>query len=169
MTLAFAQLAADSSKRPAMNHDLLESVTRMCVAIVAGGLIGWDRQRSGRPAGLRTHMLVALGAGLIVSIPPGGGLAEVSRAVQGVAAGIGFLCAGEILHHGRDGHERVKGLTSAASLWVTAAVGMVASVGSWRFVAIGTIGTLFILIAMRPVERALVKENAEPTTPSDPR
>jgi putative Mg2+ transporter-C (MgtC) family protein len=151
-----------------MTHDWLESIVRMCVAIVAGGLIGWDRQRSGRPAGLRTHMLVALGAGLIVSIA-GDGPGDVSRGVQGVAAGIGFLCAGEILHHGRDGHERVKGLTSAASLWVTAAIGMVAAVGSWRFVAIGTIGTLFILIAMRPVERALVKEDAEPLPPTDPR
>jgi putative Mg2+ transporter-C (MgtC) family protein len=152
-----------------MNHDLLESIIRMCVAVVAGGLIGWDRQRSGRPAGLRTHMLVALGAGLIVSIA-GDGPGDVSRGVQGVAAGIGFLCAGEILHHGRDGHERVKGLTSAASLWVTAAIGMVAAVGSWRYVAIGTIGTLIILIAMRPVEHVLVKESGgEPPATIEPR
>ncbi|HVV50316.1 MAG TPA: MgtC/SapB family protein [Polyangia bacterium] len=74
-----------------------------------------------------------------------------------MAAGIGFLCAGEIIHWGRQGHERVKGLTSAASLWVTAAIGMVAAVGSWRHVAVGTGGTLIILIAMRPVERALVQ------------
>lgn len=152
-----------------MNKDCLETIVRMCVAVVAGGLIGWDRQRGGQPAGLRTHMLVALGAGLIVSIPPGGGLAEVSRAVQGVAAGIGFLCAGEIIHWGQQGHERVKGLTSAASLWVTAAIGMVSAVGSWRHVAIGTIGTLVILIAMRPVERVLVKQAIEPAAPPEPR
>ena len=88
----------------------------MAVAMAAGGLIGWDRERTGQPAGLRTHMLVALGAGLIVSIPLGGGEADVSRAVQGVATGIGFLCAGEIIHWGQQGHERVRGLTSAASL-----------------------------------------------------
>ena len=152
-----------------MTKDWLETVVRMCVAVLAAGLIGWDRQRGGQPAGLRTHMLVALGAGLIVSIPPGGGLAEVSRAVQGVAAGIGFLCAGEIIHWGQRGHERVKGLTSAASLWVTAAIGMVSAVGSWRHVAIGTIGTLVILIAMRPVERALVKGAIEPAVPPEPR
>lgn len=152
-----------------MTHDWLESIARMCVAVVSGGLIGWDRQRGGQPAGLRTHMLVALGAGLIVSIPPGGGLAEVSRAVQGVAAGIGFLCAGEIIHWGSQGHERVKGLTSAASLWVTAAVGMVSAVGSWRYVTIGTIGTLFILIVMRPVERALVKEDVGQAVPPEVR
>ena len=152
-----------------MTKDLLETIVRMCVAVLAGGLIGWDRQRGGQPAGLRTHMLVALGAGLMVSIPPGGGLAEVSRVVQGVAAGIGFLCAGEIIHWGHQGHERVKGLTSAASLWVTAAIGMVSAVGSWRHVAIGTIGTLIILIAMRPVERVLVKEVIEPAVPPQPR
>ncbi|HLK88949.1 MAG TPA: MgtC/SapB family protein [Polyangia bacterium] len=140
----------------------------MVVAVAAGGLIGWDRQRAGQPAGLRTHMLVALGAGLVVSIPPGGGLAEVSRAVQGVAAGIGFLCAGEILHLGAQGHERVRGLTSAASLWVTAAVGMVSSVGSWRFVLIGTIGTLFILIVMRPIELFLCPPPS-PAPPDSPR
>jgi putative Mg2+ transporter-C (MgtC) family protein len=147
-----------------MTHDLLESIARMSVAVVAGGLIGWDRQRGGQPAGLRTHMLVALGAGLIVSIA-GDGPGDVSRGVQGVAAGIGFLCAGEIIHWGRQGHERVKGLTSAASLWVTASVGMVAAVGSWRYVAIGTVGTLVILIVMRPVERVLVKPELGPAPP----
>jgi putative Mg2+ transporter-C (MgtC) family protein len=151
-----------------MMNDCLESIGRMVVAIVAGGLIGWDRQRGGQPAGLRTHMLVALGAGLIVSIP-GDGPGDVSRAVQGVAAGIGFLCAGEIIHWGRQGHERVKGLTSAASLWVTAAIGMVSAVGSWRYVAIGTVGTLVILIGMRPVERVLVKEQGEPAAPPESR
>ena len=63
----------------------------------------------------------------------------------------------------------MKGLTSAASLWVTAAVGMVSAVGSWRFVAIGTIGTLVILIAMRPVERVLVKQDVGQAAPPEAR
>jgi putative Mg2+ transporter-C (MgtC) family protein len=142
-----------------MTGDWLETLFRMSVAVVASGLIGWDRQRSGQPAGLRTHMLVGLGAALMVSIPLGDGMADASRAVQGVATGIGFLCAGDILHHVRDGSERVKGLTSAASLWVTAAIGMVAAIGAWRHLVIGTIGTLLILIVMRPVERFLVKSH----------
>ena len=140
-----------------MTGDWVETLLRMTVAVVASGLIGWDRQRSGQPAGLRTHMLVGLGAALMVSIPLGSGMADASRAVQGVATGIGFLCAGDILHHVRDGNERVKGLTSAASLWVTAAIGMVAAVGAWRHLVIGTIGTLLILVVMRPVERFLVR------------
>jgi putative Mg2+ transporter-C (MgtC) family protein len=63
----------------------------------------------------------------------------------------------DILHHVRDGNERVKGLTSAASLWVTAAIGMVAAVGAWRHLIVGTVGTLLILVVMRPVERFLVR------------
>ncbi|HTB60019.1 MAG TPA: MgtC/SapB family protein [Polyangia bacterium] len=149
-----------------MVGDWGETVLRMTVAMVASGLIGWDRQRGGRPAGLRTHMLVGLGAALVVSIPLGGGMADASRAVQGVATGIGFLCAGDILHHVRDGNERVKGLTSSAALWVSAALGMVAAVGAWRHVVIGTVGTLVILIGMRPVERFLVKEH--PPAPEPP-
>lgn len=151
-----------------MTGDWRETLLRMTVAIVASGLIGWDRQRGGRPAGLRTHMLVGLGAALMVSIPPGGGSADASRAVQGVATGIGFLCAGDILHHVRDGNERVKGLTSAAALWVTAAIGMVAALAAWRLVVIGTIGTLLILIVMRPVERFLVRTHV-PTPEPVPR
>jgi putative Mg2+ transporter-C (MgtC) family protein len=148
-----------------MTGDWLETIVRMTVAIVASGLIGWDRQRGGQVAGLRTHMLVGLGAALVVSIPLGG-TADTSRAVQGVATGIGFLCAGDILHqHGQGGTERVKGLTSAASLWVTAALGMVAAVGAWRHVVIGTIGTLLILIVMRPVERFLIRNHPLPDVP----
>ena len=153
-----------------MTGDWSETLVRMTVAVVASGLIGWDRYRTGQPAGLRTHMLVGLGAALMVSIPLGSGMADASRAVQGVATGIGFLCAGDILHHVHDGNERVKGLTSAASLWVTAAIGMVAAVGDWRHLVIGTIGTLLILIVMRPVERVLVRRHVptpEPTPPPD--
>jgi len=144
----------------------LETLIRMTMAVVASGLIGWDRHRSGQPAGLRTHMLVGLGAALMVSIPLGSGMADASRAVQGVATGIGFLCAGDILHQVRDGNERVKGLTSAASLWVTAAIGMVAAVGAWRHLIIGTIGTLLILIVMHPVERYLVKSHLSVPEPA---
>ncbi len=149
-----------------MTNEWLETIARMGAAILAGGLIGWDRQVGGRPAGLRTHMLVALGAALIVSIPLSAGLADSSRAVQGVATGIGFLCAGDILHQVRDGQERVKGLTSSAALWVTAAIGMVAASGTWRHVVVGTVGTLLILTAMKPLEKRLMKraEAVEKTT-----
>ena len=140
-----------------MSNAWLETALRMGAAVLAGGIIGYDRQMGGRPAGLRTHMLVGLGAALIVSIPISAGLADSSHAVQGVATGIGFLCAGDILHHVRDGQERVKGLTSSAALWVTAAIGMVAAAGTWRHVVIGTVGTMIILIGVKPLEKRLMK------------
>jgi putative Mg2+ transporter-C (MgtC) family protein len=151
-----------------MTNAWLETTLRMGAAVLAGGLIGLDRQVGGKPAGLRTHMLVALGAALIVSIPLSAGLVDSSRAVQGVATGIGFLCAGDILHQVREGRERVKGLTSSAALWVTAAIGMVAASGTWRHVVVGTVGTLLILIAVKPLEKRLMKRaEAEETAVGD--
>ena len=103
-----------------------ELIVRLVCATLAGAVIGWNRHRAGKPAGIGTHALVALGAALFVVIPAGAGRDHVdalSRAIQGVAAGVGFLGAGEIF---RDpGQEnRVHGLTSAAALWVTAALGL---------------------------------------------
>jgi len=100
---------------------------RLLFAAVAGGVIGWNRHRAGKPAGTGTHALVALGAGLFVSIPAGFGADHVdalSRAIQGVAAGLGFLGAGEIFRDAVPG-SHVTGLTSAAALWVTGALGIV--------------------------------------------
>ena len=134
-----------------MWHAWIEILLRLGTAVVAGGAIGWERQRAGRPAGLRTHMLVCLGAAMAVLLP-GGDTAAMSRVAQGVVTGIGFVCAGEILHRMRDGHEHVKGLTSAASLWVTAVIGIVAAYGRWPLVAVGTVFTLLILTVARRFE-----------------
>ena len=135
-----------------MRNDWLETFLRLGAAVIAGGAVGWERQLGGRPAGLRTHMLVSLGAALVVLIPLSSGFSDTTRVIQGVATGIGFLCAGDILHQVRDGHERVKGLTSAAALWVTAAIGMVAASGLWPIVVVGTALTLLILTVFRWVE-----------------
>jgi putative Mg2+ transporter-C (MgtC) family protein len=126
---------------------------RLSVALVASGAIGLNRELGGRPAGLRTHMLVGMGAALVVmSIGAIGSSGDISRVMQGVVTGIGFLCAGEILHRFRDGHEHVKGLTSAASLWVTAALGMSAGLGQWRTVTVATVLTLVVLTVLRRFE-----------------
>jgi putative Mg2+ transporter-C (MgtC) family protein len=136
-----------------MSPEWLHDLSRLAAALVAGGAIGLDRQLGGRPAGLRTHMLVAVGSALVVlMIASVGSSADVSRVIQGVLTGIGFLCAGEILHRMRDGHEHVKGLTSAASLWVTAAIGMASGLGLWRLVASGSALTLIVLIVIRRFE-----------------
>ncbi len=132
---------------------------RLGVAVIIGGLIGWNRQIAGKPAGLRTHMLVSLGAALIVLIPvqanPAHSADGLSRAIQGVATGIGFLGAGEILHRQsvKSNQETVKGLTSAAALWTTAALGMISGCGLWATGLIGTVLVLLILTVAKHLEK----------------
>lgn len=132
---------------------------RLGVAVIIGGLIGWNRQIAGKPAGLRTHMLVSLGAALIVLIPvqvsPGNSADGLSRTIQGVATGIGFLGAGEILHRPsvKSNQETVKGLTSAAAIWTTSALGMVSGCGLWSTALIGTVLVLLILTVAKHLEK----------------
>jgi putative Mg2+ transporter-C (MgtC) family protein len=129
-----------------MTSEWLEPALRLGVAALAGGVIGWEREARGRPAGLRTHTLVSLGAAIVVSTLTGGSPDATSHVVQGVATGVGVLCAGEILHHaGKTGEEVVTGLTSAVSLWVTAALGMAAALARWPLVVFGGVTTLLTL------------------------
>src|SRR6266542_2845012 len=97
---------------------------RLLIAMLLGGLLGYEREREGKAAGLRTHMLVALGAALFILVPLEGGatIDHASRVMQGIVAGIGFLGAGIIIH--LPAEKRVKGLTTAAGIWLTAAVGL---------------------------------------------
>jgi putative Mg2+ transporter-C (MgtC) family protein len=138
---------------------------RLGVALLAGAVIGWDRQRLGKAAGMRTHMLVSLGAAVLVLVPLGLGAGgdAVSRAIQGVATGVGFLGAGEILHHLRQdgGKATVKGLTSAAATWLTAALGIAAGCGLWRTLALASGATMLILTLVKPLERALFRKPHE--------
>lgn len=102
---------------------------RLVTAALLGGLLGAERESEGKAAGLRTHMLVALGAALFVIAPYQAGLSEgdLGRIIQGVAAGIGFIGAGTILK--LTDREEIQGLTTAASIWLTAAIGIAAAVG----------------------------------------
>jgi putative Mg2+ transporter-C (MgtC) family protein len=115
---------------------LIRMTLRMLVAMLLGGLLGYEREQTGKAAGLRTHILVSMGAALFVLAPLEAGMptAEVSRIVQGVAAGIGFIGAGAILK--RERPEEIKGLTTAAGLWTTAAVGMGAGLGRYGVAAL---------------------------------
>ena len=134
---------------------------RLGVALASGAAIGWDRQRSGKAAGIRTHMLVSLGACLFVLVPAAVGDPQaVSRGIQGVATGSGFLGGGVILHHMRqDEHNAaIKGLTSAAALWLTAALGIVASCGLWRMVVLAVGAAMLVLTAGKPLERLLFRK-----------
>jgi putative Mg2+ transporter-C (MgtC) family protein len=128
---------------------------RLLIAALFGGLVGFERLRDGKAAGLRMHMLVALGAALFTVIPMEAGMskADMSRVIQGVATGVGFLGAGTILKIS-DQH-KIEGLTSAASIWLTAAAGMAVGAG-WLWPATFAIFmTWLILYGMRRAEHAL--------------
>jgi putative Mg2+ transporter-C (MgtC) family protein len=136
-------------------------VVRLLLAALLGGILGFERERSGKAAGVRTHMLVSMGAALFVLVPIQAGIqaADLSRVIQGVIAGIGFLCAGSILKS--DGEDLVKGLTTAAGIWLTAAVGMAAGVGRETTAVLSTLLALAILSLEGPIRRLMDK--APPT------
>ena len=144
-------------------HDWLNLTFRLTVALIAGGVVGWNRQLSGKAAGLRTHMLVSLGAALFALVPliasNSTSVDSLSRAIQGVATGVGFLGAGEILHQSTQemGKPQVRGLTSAAGIWVTAALGLIAGCGLWELGVIGTLMTLFTLSVAKKIEKVAFK------------
>lgn len=110
---------------------LTQITVRLLIAAALGGILGFERESKGKAAGVRTHMLVALGAALFVMVPQmsGNQADAMSRVVQGVIAGIGFLGAGTIIKGKDDVEGHVKGLTTAAGLWMTAAIGVSAGLG----------------------------------------
>ena len=142
---------------------------RLLTAVLAGAVIGLNRELHNKPAGLRTHALVSLGAALAVvtaetlTRTPDHQADVVSRVVQGVITGIGFLGAGVIL---RDpGGGRVQGLTTAAALWVTALFGVACGVGAYREVGIGIVMVFAVLLIGRPIERFAHRFAREPLDP----
>ena len=121
-------LRQDFSDLPDIGH-VTQIVVRLSIAAVLGGLLGYEREKAGKAAGLRTHMLVAIGAALYVLVPQQAGVtvADMTRVLQGLVAGVGFLGAGAILKNAEEG--QVEGLTTAASIWLTAAIGIAAGMG----------------------------------------
>ena len=150
--------------RQAVGHDLSEfrdiaglirAVLRLVLAAALGGLLGVERTIRGRPAGLRTYMLVSLGAAAYVLVPEqlsiGGG--DLSRVIQGLLAGVGFLGAGVIIK--ADDRLRARGLTTAAGIWLTAAVGMAVGLGRPATALVVTALALVILSPLRSIEGRL--------------
>lgn len=128
---------------------------RLLAAMIAGAIIGWQRERSGKAAGLRTHMLVCMGTALFVLAGSGAAMESdaMSRVVQGLATGIGFLGAGAILK--LEDSRRIKGLTTAAGIWMTAAVGVTVGLGQLGTAAIATLFTWIVLALLIRLERAI--------------
>jgi putative Mg2+ transporter-C (MgtC) family protein len=138
--------------------ELLEPALRLLAAVVVGALVGLNRDLYGKPAGTRLCALVSLGAGLATVVASNGHLGAtdpgaVSRVIQGIVGGIGFLGAGVILHEGRE--NRVRNLTTAATIWVTAALGIACGVGAWRIATLGAILALVVLTIGLKIDRTL--------------
>ncbi len=125
-------------------------VLRLLLATVLGAVIGYQRERAGKPAGLRTHILICVGAALftVASVHGFGAGGDAARVAAGVVAGIGFLGAGAII---RGGEGIVAGLTTAATIWAVAGIGLAAGAGLYLISAVTTAIILIVLFLPHPI------------------
>ena len=125
---------------------LIIVLLRVSAAVLLGAVVGIERERAGKPAGLRTHMLVSLGTAVVVIACQDSGMSldGLSRVIQGMVTGIGFIGAGTILKLNEQ--REIQGLTTAAGLWMTAAIGVAAGLGILGVAVIGTLVTVLILV-----------------------
>ncbi|MDX2260115.1 MAG: MgtC/SapB family protein [Gemmatimonadales bacterium] len=146
-------------------RELAHVVIRLLAAVILGALIGWQREASGKAAGLRTHVLVALGTTLFVLAASGSGmsLADASRIIQGIAAGIGFIGAGAILK--LTATREIEGLTTAAGIWMTAAIGVAVGLGGLGLALLGSVLTWLVLASIGLMETR-AKRRADATAPA---
>ena len=149
-----------------MTHDSIDIAIRLVCALAAGSLLGFERSFHGRPAGVRTHALVCLASALLMLVPayqaPWLGIpldssssTNPSRMAQGIMTGIGFLGAGVIF---QQGFFTVRGLTTAASVWLTAALGILFGIGFFYAAVIGTLAAVGVLVALRWFEWQLPRQ-----------
>jgi len=141
------------------SEQVVRIAARLLAAVLLGALIGIQRELDGKPAGLRTHSLVTLGAAVFVIVPIEAGMhiADVSRVIQGVATGIGFIGAGVILklREERD----VVGLTTSATIWMATAVGIAIGLGHVLYAALGVLLTLIVLAVFSRVDAWIEQRN----------
>jgi putative Mg2+ transporter-C (MgtC) family protein len=139
-----------------------DDILRIAVAAVLGGVLGFEREWKGHWAGLRTHMMVAIGCAIFViaGLDAAGEQREsVTRVIQGIASGIGFLGAGTILK--LDKKQEIKGLTTASSIWLAAALGTTAGMAEYGLAVAAAIMSLFILGGLGSIETFFEKRQAE--------
>lgn len=125
---------------------------RVIIAMALGAVIGVQREKAGKPAGLRTHILVSLGTAVVVLGCAAIGMAHdaLSRVIQGIVTGIGFIGAGSILKLSEE--REIRGLTTAAGLWMTAAIGISVALGAIGVAIIGTLLTVIVLSVLGAIE-----------------
>jgi putative Mg2+ transporter-C (MgtC) family protein len=151
MNVVWEELAAGFPEAEAMAR----ITVRLIVAMIFGAVIGIQRERAGKPAGLRTHMLVALGAAVFVIAGGEFGMNpdSISRVIQGLVTGIGFLGAGAILK--LYDKRAVEGLTTAAGIWMTAALGVAVGLGRFGLALVATLLAWMTLSVVRQMEHIL--------------
>lgn len=137
---------------------------RLISAVLLGAIVGFEREKAGKPAGLRTHILVCLGTAIVVLACTGArmNMDGLSRVIQGIVTGIGFIGAGSILK--LDQERDIQGLTTAAGLWMTAAIGIACGLGTLGLALIATVLTLIVLAVVGVLEAraaAALKEAKE--------
>jgi putative Mg2+ transporter-C (MgtC) family protein len=160
------EIAMHGSSDPLNSVDLWDIALRLFAAIAVGIVIGIDREWRGKPVGIRTLALVSLGAALIslatihlsaLRNEPDAISRVVQGVIQGVMTGIGFIGAGAVLHRDKDVH----GLTTAATVWVTAALGIAYALATWNIVLIGAGLTVFVLVILHPLDVWFDKRRAD--------
>lgn len=139
--------------------DVSDAALRLGLAALVGAAVGLNRDLHGKPTGVRTLGLVALGSACVTYLASDAGAqtgdpsAALSRIMQGILTGIGFLGVGVIMHD--DTAHRVSGLTTAACVWVTACIGMICGTGSWKILVVALPLIAVLLFVGGPVEKAL--------------
>jgi putative Mg2+ transporter-C (MgtC) family protein len=154
-----------------MPAELSIIIERLGLATLAGSAVGLNRKLHGKPVGIRTHSLVALGSATLVYVSYGGADkvfgAPVPQTVQGIVTGIGFVGAGVILH--RSGRkDRITGLTTASALWFTAALGVACGAGLFVPALVATVIALIVLIIGGPIEGYVEKHFQRRAPPPPP-
>ena len=157
MSLILDELSASLPTAP----EAVRFVIRLLAALLAGGIIGWQREATHKAAGFRTHMLVCAGTALFVlsAINLGMQLDAMSRVVQGLVTGIGFLGAGAILKV--ESAQQIKGLTTAAGIWMTAAIGVTIGLGQLGLAAIATALAWLVLSSLLKVDKRIAGSNPD--------
>jgi putative Mg2+ transporter-C (MgtC) family protein len=150
MEILWHELTAGMADRGHLAIVLIRTIT----AVLLGGIVGMQREKVGKPAGLRTHMLVSLGTAVVVLGCSGVGMDMdgLSRVIQGIVTGIGFIGAGTILK--LTDQREIQGLTTAAGLWMTAAIGVAVGLGALGIAVIATVLTVIVL-SLQGLEEAL--------------
>ena len=136
-------------------QEAIRVTLRLLAALIAGAVIGLQRELTGKAAGLRTHILVSMGMALFVVTAAEFDMQEdaMSRVIQGLATGIGFIGAGAILK--LESREKIRGLTTAAGIWMTAAIGVAIGLGHLGTAAIGVLFAWFVLAVLFKLERGI--------------